>query len=314
MSIHIEAPDYTVIKAAAMLGEGPLWCVRTQSLLWIDGHQPQYFRWRWGAADTEAWPLERPPAALAQLADGRLLIAFRERMGVMDAPGAVIQEIDMPGLTLADERFNDAKVDRQGRLWIGTIDRTLSRPIGHLWRMDADGIRAMGSGFALSNGMAWSPDQRWLYFSESFERLVHRYRFDAENGNIVHAGTLASFQGGQPKPDGLTVDSEGGVWCAVFGGGCVNRYRPDGTLERSIRLPVTNPTSCMFGGPDLKTLFVTTAIFGLSDEARAAEPLAGSVLAFSMEVAGLPESILSPSCILLRDSASLLVPKGLCHV
>jgi sugar lactone lactonase YvrE len=179
--------------------------------------------------------------------------------------------------------------------------------------MDASRIRTMAGGFALSNGMAWSPDGRTLYFSESFDRQVHRFDFDPATGSVAHAGTLASF-GGPPKPDGLTVDAEGGIWCAVFGGGCVNRYLPDGTLDRSLKLPVTNPTSCMFGGPDLKTLFVTTASYGLDDAAKAAEPLAGSVFAFSMDVTGMPEPVLDPRCVLLRNAPAPEVPRGLCHV
>jgi len=240
-------------------------------------------------------------------------MAFRARMGLLAFPGAAITEIDMPGLALGDERFNDAKVDAQGRLWIGTIDRALHRPIGHFRRMDASGIHAMAGGFALSNGMAWSPDGCTLYFSESFDRLVHRFDFDPATGGIAHAGILTSFHGA-PKPDGLTVDAEGGIWCAVFGGGCINRYLPDGTLDRSLKVPVTNPTSCMFGGPDMKTLFVTTASYGLDDAAKAAQPLAGSVFAFSMDVAGLPEPVLDQRCVLLRNAPAPEVPRGLCHV
>lgn len=312
-SIELKGPKHFIIKANAVLGEGPLWCAASQSLLWIDGNRPQYFRWRWGTDQAESWSLERPPAALAQLPDGGLLMAFRARMGVLAFPGAPITEIDMLGLALGDERFNDAKVDAQGRLWIGTIDRALTRPIGHLWRMDASGIRAMEGGFALSNGMAWSPDGRTLYFSESFDRLVHRFDFDPGTGGIAHAGILASFHGA-PKPDGLTVDAEGGIWCAVFGEGRINRYLPDGTQDRTLKVPVTNPTSCMFGGPDMKTLFVTTASYGLDDAAKAAEPLAGSVFAFSMDVAGLPAPVLNPRCVLLRNTPAPEVPRGLCHV
>jgi L-arabinonolactonase len=292
--------ELTVIAADTTLGEGPLWCTRTQSLLWIDGSNPQLLRWRWGADRAEAWVQPRPPAALAHLADGRLLVAFRARFGITEAPDQTVQDIAVGDLDLGDERFNDAKVDRQGRLWIGTIDRALTRRIGRLRRFDAQGMAVMADGFGLSNGMGWSPDDRDFYFSESLDRQVHRFRFDPATGAIHPNGLLASFQGGEPKPDGLTVDSEGGIWCVVFGAGVVNRYAPDGRLDRSIPLPVSRPTSCMFGGPDLKTLFITTAVFGLTPEERAREVHAGSLLALRMDIAGLPEPTLSSDNVLAR--------------
>lgn len=300
------SPPYTVIKASAVLGEGPAWCARSQSLLWIDGHQPQYFRWRWGQDQVEVWPLQRPPAALVAIHDGRWLMAFRARLAILSSPGADIQALDHLDLPIGEGRFNDAKADRRGRLWIGTIDRALTRRVGHLWRLDDSGLQAMASGFALSNGLAWSPDGRTLYFSESFDKLVHRYTFDEDTGSLGHAGVLVNLKGEAGKPDGLTVDQEGGVWCVMFGGGCIHRYLPDGTLDQVVHLPVSNPTSCIFGGPNYRTLFVTTASYGLAEAARAAEPFAGSVLAIPMDVAGLAEPALSLDW--------LAQPQGVSHV
>lgn len=299
-----DTQTFTVIKADNLLGEGPLWSHTCQELLWIDGSNPHIWRWRWGADSPEAWPLPRPPAAMALLEDGRLLIAFRARMALAEAFGGPLQDVAMPGLELGEERFNDGKVDNQGRLWIGTIDRALTRPVGKIYRIDHRGIVAMDKGFTLSNGMAWSPDGATMYFSESFDRHVHCYRFDAGAGTIEPAGSLASFAGAAPKPDGLTVDAEGGIWCAVFGGSRVIRYLPDGTVDRVIQLPVTQPTSCMFGGPDLRTLFVTTATYQLTPQQLEEQPLAGSVLAFKLDVAGLPEPFLNKNNLLLGAERS----------
>lgn len=292
------SPSFQAVHADTLLGEGPLWCTRSRTLWWIDGSRPQLLRWRWQAERAESWALARPPAALALMADGRLLIAFRARFACLDEAGAPLRELTTPSLDLGDERFNDGKVDRMGRLWIGTIDRELERPLGRLRRIDAQGIHIMAEGFALSNGIGWSPDDRTLYFSESFERRIHRYRYDNQRGRIVPADDLTGFVRGAAKPDGLTVDAEGGIWCAVFGGGCVDRYLPDGRLDRRLRLPVSNPTSCMFGGPDLRTLFVTTAKHGLTPEQVKRESLAGSLLAIPMDVAGLPETPLASDCVL----------------
>ena len=302
---------HTIIRADTELGEGPLWCERTQSLLWIDGSRPQILRWRWGAEAVEAWPQQRPPAALALADDGRLVVAFRERFGIAAHPGAPVHDLEVPGLDLGDERFNDAKVDRAGRLWIGTIDRALKRRIGSLRCFDNAGIRVMDRGFALSNGMGWSPDGNTMYFSESFDRQVHRYRSDLRTGGIERDGVLASYLGGEPKPDGLTVDEAGGIWCVVFGAGRIDRIWPDGTLDRSISLPVSQPTSCVFGGPDLRTLFVTTATFRLAPEELARQPFAGSLIAIPMDVAGLPANRLAPDNILL--CASLVTTQESAH-
>lgn len=297
-------PSPTIIKADTLLGEGPLWCPRTQSLLWIDGSRPHLWRWRWGSDNAESWPLARPPAGLALFADGRVLIAFRARFGVVAFPGAPVEDIELSTLALGDERFNDTKVDRLGRLWIGTIDRALSSPIGRLYRIDESSITPMDEGFCLSNGIGWSPDNRTLYFSESYERLIHRYDFEAETGAITRAGTFVDLTDGPGKPDGLTVDTEGGVWCVIFGRSCVNRYLPDGRLDRSIELPVSHPTSCMLGGPDMRTLFVTTATYGLNEQELRDQPLAGSVFAFDVDVPGLAEPTLSVNCILDRAQSN----------
>lgn len=290
----------TVIKADVLLGEGPIWSPGTQSLLWIDGSRPHLWRWRWGSAEAESWPLARPPAGLAMLGGDRLLIAFRARFGVVDFPGAPVRDLDVPGLELGDERFNDTKVDRAGRLWIGTIDRALTNSIGRLYRIDESSVTAMDHGFCLSNGIGWSPDGRALYFSESHERLVHRYDFEPTSGTLSNRRTFVDFNDGPGKPDGLTVDVEGGVWCAVFGRSCVNRYLADGTLDRSIQLPVSRPTSCILGGPDMKTLFITTATYGLSDQELKDQPQAGSVFVIPVDIPGTAEPVLSPNSILAR--------------
>lgn len=288
-----ETPAIRTIRADTVLGEGPLWCPDTEALWWIDGFRPQLLRWQWGANTPDVWPLARPPAALARLPNRRLLIAFRERFGYLEQAGGPVNELPFEGLDLGDERFNDAKVDSHGRLWIGTIDRKLTRPIGRLRRIDEQAVNIMAEGFALSNGIGWSPDDRAMYFSESYERRLHRFDYDAATGDITPAGNLALINSAPAKPDGLTVDCEGGIWCAIFGGGRLERYLPDGRLDRQLQLPVTNPTSCMFGGPDLRTLFITTAKYSLNDDQLRREPLAGSVLAVDVGVTGRPENVLA---------------------
>ena len=218
------------------------------------------------------------PAALALPQRGGLLIAFRRGLAIASQAGAALQWLDLPA-DLGEERFNDARVDASGRLWIGTLDRALHRPIGALYELQADGnLRCADRGFALSNGIGFSPDASTLYFAETHERVVWRYRFDGVAGSVSERERFAQWPTDAGAPDGLTVDAEGGVWVALFGGSRIERLRPDGSLDFALDLPVSQPTSCTFGGPTLQTLYVTTAYIGLSDAQRAAQPLAGATL------------------------------------
>jgi sugar lactone lactonase YvrE len=147
----------------------------------------------------------------------------------------------------------------------------------------------MDRGFTISNGIGWSPDDRTMYFTDTPSRRIYRYDFDAAAGRISNRRVFVEAAPGHGGPDGMTVDAQGFVWSAQFDRWCVNRYAPDGTLERSVRLPVQRPTTCMFGGPDLATLYVTSARMDLSEEALAAQPWAGGVFAIDAGVRGLAE-------------------------
>jgi sugar lactone lactonase YvrE len=191
---------------------------------------------------------------------------------------------------LGDERFNDARVDASGRLWIGSMDRALQRPIGALYELEANGdLRCADRGFALSNGIGFSPDARTLYFAETHERVVWRYRVDPVSRSLSERHRFARWSADVGAPDGLTVDAQGGVWVALFGGARIERLSPEGSLDLTLELPVSQPTSCTFGGPNLQTLYVTTASIGLSDTQLASQPLAGATLAIDTVFAGLPE-------------------------
>jgi sugar lactone lactonase YvrE len=186
-------------------------------------------------------------------------------------------------------RFNDCKCDPQGRLWAGTMSTQRSPGAASLYRL-APGmpIERVLSDTTISNGLAWSAAGDRMYFTDSTTQRIDVFDFDAATGAIADRRAFAEVDPSDGLPDGLTVDAEGGVWVCLFGGGVVRRYGPDGTLDAAIPLPVTNPTSPVFGGPDLCTMYVTSARHRLSSEQRAREPLAGAVLAVDPGVAGLP--------------------------
>jgi sugar lactone lactonase YvrE len=192
----------------------------------------------------------------------------------------------MPG-----NRFNDGKTDRRGRHWAGTMgDVDWNHPIGNLYRFGADRTPVrMAERICCSNGIAWSPDDRTMYFCESFAYVIHAYDFDAATGTIDNRRTFAAVDPAS-FPDGITVDAEGFVWCAQPVFGRLVRYDPAGRMERIIELPVSRGTSLMFGGPDLSTLYITTMRTTLSDEQLSEEPLAGSLLAIRPGVKGIAET------------------------
>jgi L-arabinonolactonase len=273
-----------------VLGEGAVWCPLERVLWWIDISSPSLWRFDPRADRVDHWPLPKPPGSFALRNNGGFLFAFRNGLATLDAPGGALEWLEVAGLALGDERFNDGKADRAGRFWSGTLDRRLASPIGQLYRVDPGfRVTAMDRGFTISNGVGWSPDDRTMYFTDTPSRRIYRYDFDPATGGIANRRVFVEVDAGHGGPDGMTVDAAGFVWSAQFDRWCVNRYAPDGRLDRSIRLPVQRPTTCMFGGADLATLYVTSARMDLTDAALAAQPQAGGVFALEPGVRGLPE-------------------------
>lgn len=279
-----------IVDCKNVLGEGAVWCPREQVLWWIDISSPSLWRFEPRSGRVEHWPLPKTPGSFALRKDGGFLFAFRSGFATLDEPGGELNWRDVPGLALGEERFNDGKADRAGRFWTGTLDRKLGAAIGQLYRVEpALRVTAMDRGFTISNGLGWSPDDRIMYFTDTLSRRIYRYDFDAASGQIANRRVFVEVEPGHGGPDGMTVDAEGCVWSAQFDRWCIHRYAPDGRLERSIRLPVQRPTTCMFGGPDLATLYVTSARMDLAAAALAAQPHAGGVFALDPGVSGLPE-------------------------
>jgi sugar lactone lactonase YvrE len=282
-----------VLRASAQIGEGPVWDARTQRLYWVDivGQELHVFNPSDGTTRTHACP--DIVTSVSPRAAGGVLLTLRRSFALFDEATGRIDTIadvepDMPG-----NRFNDGKTDRRGRHWAGTMgDVDWNHPIGNLYRFGPDRhpVR-MASQIRCSNGIAWSPDDRTMYFCESFAYVIHAYDFDAVSGEIDNRRTFATVDAASGSfPDGITVDADGFLWCAQPVFGRIVRYDPTGRIERIIELPVSRGTSVMFGGPDLSTLYVTTMRTTLDERQLAEEPLAGSLLAITPGVRGLAET------------------------
>lgn len=280
-----------MLRASAQIGEGPVWDARTQRLYWVDivGQQLHVFNPSDGTNTTHAFP--EIVTSVSPRAAGGVLLTLRRSFALFDEATGQIEPIadverDKPG-----NRFNDGKTDRQGRHWAGTMgDVDWNHPIGSLYRFGPDRQPVhVDRDICCSNGIAWSPDDRTMYFCESFAHVIHAYDFDAVRGEIENRRTFARVDTAS-FPDGLTVDAEGFVWSAQPVFGRLVRYDPSGRIERIIELPVSRGTSVMFGGPDLSTLYITTMRTTLDERQLAEEPLAGSLLAITPGVKGLPET------------------------
>ena len=278
-----------VSTSRSILGENPLWDEASGRLFSLDCMGRKLFRHDVENGQDEEWPLRRVPGSVALRAMGGLLMANRQGLAFFDAGTGQLDEIPTPRIDFSREVFNDGKCDSRGRFWTGTMHREVAEPVGALYRLGTDlRLTRMADGITLSNGIAWSPDERTLYHCDSRPGLVWAYDYDIEAGTVANRRVHVDFAGRTGRPDGCTVDAEGGLWVAEITAGRVVRFDPAGQEAVTLPLPVSKPTSVTFGGPDLRTLFITSMRHGLSDEALAREPLAGAVFAVDPGVAGLP--------------------------
>ena len=276
----------------AILGEGPVWVGSQQALLFVDIEGARLFRYRPGDGQVQAWPLKEACCWLIERADGDgFLAGFRRRivhLRLTNAGPTVVAEVARPEAHLPGNRFNDAKADRQGRVWAGTMDDAEHAVSGALYRISDDRVDQIDSQYGIANGPAVSPDGGTLYHTDTAIRTI--YAFDCSpEGELsrkrVHI-RLAIHEG---YPDGMTCDAQGGLWVAHFGGGCLSRFHPDGRFDTRVPIPASQVTSCTFGDEKLDALYVTTAMRG-----REAEPLAGGLFRVPVKIPGLPANRYTP--------------------
>ena len=273
-----------------VLGEVPVWDVAAGRLWWTDVFRPAIHRLDAASGKVESWTPPDKVHSFALRKNGGLVIAGRKGFALYDPESGTYEFLHDPREDSEGTLLNDGRADRQGRFWAGTMDKMLERPSGQLFRLEADGTSHMAAdGITLSNGVAFSPDGGTLYYADSLLKNIFAYDLDAETGALSNKRVFAETDALPGIPDGATVDAEGFLWSARFDGGRVLRHAPDGSVAGEIELPVSRVTSCALGGQDLKTLYITTAFFRLTEEQRAAEPLAGALFATEVEVPGMPE-------------------------
>lgn len=279
------------------LGESPFWHPDEGSLWWCDIPGRRLSRAEPGRGEVRHWALPSDPGCLAPLPGGDLLLALRDGLWRFDPASGARTRLAPAPYDGATERFNDGRADPLGRLWVGTIYEPRSPARAALYRFDAAGLVRMADGITVSNGLAFSPDGRTLYWSDTTSHTIHAFDLDLQRGTLSRQRLFARFPRREPqqplsdyggRPDGAAVDAEGCYWVAMFEGARLLRLSPTGEPVAELRLPVRCPTMPCLGGPDLRTLYVTTARANRPDDELAREPWAGCVLQCRVDVPGLP--------------------------
>lgn len=296
-------PDIACVSSvAADLGESPCWDVARRRLYWIDAWRSRIHALDPATGEARCMELGAalgglPIGSIGRHAGGGMVAGVKGGFWHLDPergtarPIAAV-EADRP----ATNRLNDGKCDRAGRFWCASVNTDHRSATGALWRLEAGRPPAvMQDGLTVGNGIAFSPDDRTLYLADTFARTVWRYDFDLASGALENRRPFIRTDHILGFVDGATVDADGCYWAALFRGGAVAQFDPDGRLMRHVRLPVTNPTMCAFGGPGLDVLYVTSASRFLDAAALAAQPLAGRLFAIEgLGVRGLPEPEFRP--------------------
>jgi len=295
MDVRTSAEAEPVGDVTAVLGEGPYWVPGDSCLLWVDIPKGMLHRTERPSGATVSTALGEVSAVFPALGGG-LLTAGGHRLrlhmprGAAHGPGWA--ETTIAGVPAREGiRFNDAAVDPAGRVWVGSMHIAETEPLGVLYRLDPGRVLTpVVTGVTVSNGLGWSPDGTRLYYADSPMRRIDMFDYDPATGEAFQRRVFTDLSRAAGIPDGLTVDADGCVWVAMWGGSALRRFTPDGRQDAVLPVPVSRPTSCAFGGPGLADLFVTTASIDMTEAERAAEPLAGRLLRFQPGPVGLPSA------------------------
>jgi sugar lactone lactonase YvrE len=278
-----------VVDCANKLGEAPLWDVREQALYWVDIEGKLLQRYRPDVGVVDRWRMPERIGSFALREGGGLIVAFASGIAFYELATGAIEWIARPDAN-PHNRFNEGKCDRKGRFWAGTMDDRLSEHSAALFRIDRDlSVHRVFGDIGIANCFVWSLADDLFYFADSLDKKIYAFDYHHEGGTLARRRVFVDANSDNVVPDGGTIDEEGFIWNAQWDGWRVVRYAPDGRVDRVIEMPVQKPTSCMFGGPDLKTLYVTSAVWDLTPDTLRDQPMAGGLFAVDAGVRGVPE-------------------------
>ncbi len=282
----------TTLKAANTLGEGVFWDTETQSVWWTDIEGLQIYQFQAESQQLKPFSMPYRVASFALIADDpRIIVAFDKGIALYHLETGEVEWLAQPEAHLTSNRFNDGRVDRQGRFWAGTMvenatvsldNQPIEKRLGNLYCVDHQGCcHKKLAGINISNSLCWSPDSQYLYHTDSPEQQIIRFNFDRDSGELNAPMPLINTSDNS-FPDGAEIDEQGYLWSAQWNGGKVVRYSPEGDVDLCLSLPVTNPTCVALGGKNLDWLIITTAKQGLSEQQLANEPQAGDLFIYQL--------------------------------
>jgi sugar lactone lactonase YvrE len=276
-----------VLDAQAELGECPVWSASEQALYWVDIRAPAMHRLDPVSGAARTWPMPSRIGSFGLREGGGAVVALVDGFHLLDFDSGELSFLVGPE-PVAGTRLNDGKVGPDGRFWAGTMDEErLSRPIAALYRLDPDhSLHRLVDGLIVSNGLAWTADGAVMFHSDSKGQVIWAY--DHNDGEIIGRRVVACPTEEIGRPDGGATDVEGYYWSAGISAGVLNRWSPEGELDRSVPLPCSSPTAPCFGGADMRTIFVTSLRHDLPAQVLADKPLSGGIFAVRVDVPGVP--------------------------
>jgi sugar lactone lactonase YvrE len=286
----MQSPFKCVLDIKASLGECPTWSVDEQSLYWVDINAPSLNRFEPLTGQNTAWPMPEAIGCFALREGAQFVAALRSGIWLIGPDGRPQRKIAAAPYDPAHHRFNDGRADARGRFWVGSMNENRDGPTAGLYRLDPDSALApIVPEITISNGLAWSPDSRTMYHADTPTRTISAWDFDPLTGAIANRRVFAQFSAETDFPDGAAIDSDGFYWSALYRGGKVVRLSPRGDVSAEFPLQAMCPTMCAFGGPDLRTLYVTTARQRRGAEELSRLPQSGGIFAMRVDVPGIQE-------------------------
>ncbi|PYZ91980.1 SMP-30/gluconolaconase/LRE domain protein [Salipaludibacillus keqinensis] len=279
-----------VLDAKATLGEGPFWDEINNKLIWVDIDGRTVNEYDPQSRVNNSYSMEQKVGAAVLKESEGMLLAMENGFYSYNPENDRLEAIYDPESHISTNRFNDGKCDPKGRFWAGTMVLEGEKGEGNLYRMDLDlSVHVVQTDVTVSNGMAWNIDKEKMYYIDTETKKIKSYDFDMETGEIANEQVVVTIPDGEGSPDGMTIDEEGMLWVAFFGGWKVTRFNPETGEELSvIPVPAAQVTSCTFGGEDLNELYITTARAGLSNEDLKEQPHAGGIFSVKLDVSGAP--------------------------
>jgi sugar lactone lactonase YvrE len=276
----------------ALLAESPVWSGEENYLYWVDIAGKTFNQFDPSSGENVAIKTEIRVSSFALQESGGFIAATEFGFQRYDYEINQLTPIINPERGKPNNRLNDGRCDRSGRFWAGSmVEKGAQIPDANLYCLDIDSsFKKKHSGITLSNGIAWSPDNKIMYLADTRYPAVWTFDFNMAEGDITNQQLFIEFGPNEGVPDGAAIDTDGCYWLAQPRVGKICRYTPGGAIDTVIELPVSKPTMCAFGGQDLKTLYITSNSFGFTDEDMNAQPLAGSLFALEVTAQGLSES------------------------